>query len=318
MSGLIPPTSLSYTGQIAVPSINRTFPPTTSFLDFNVPTVWVDTLNKNAYLLVNKALGVADWVLLGGSPGNLETLTGNDSVVVVPSIGNINVLGDNASGITFTGSGSTLTGTLGAIPNSSLTHSSITFVAGTGISVSTSPVSLGGTTTISVTGSGVVQTLSDDVSASITPSSGNIQLVGHVVEQGATKFSTVVAGTHIANINPMSSARWIVDPLGFNGTHTTIAAAITSATAGDTIFLLPGTYTENPTLKAGVNICAFECDSGESTGTSNVIINGTVTASYVGTVSLWELLCKQILRIVCLSLDLMLVTFICSIALLMP
>lgn len=130
---------------------------------------------------------------------------------------------------------------------------------------------------------GAVLSLSDDVSAKTSPDgTGNIQLVGHVNEQLAAKFSTITAGTYLLNINPMSPARWIVDPLGFNGTHTTIASAIASATNGDTIFLLPGLYTENLTLKIGVNISAFMCDSL----TPNVIIQGTCTFTGSGTVTL--------------------------------
>src|SRR5277367_3593608 len=107
MSGLAPPNVLSYAGQVAVPSINRTFPPTTSFNDFNVPTIWTDTLHMNAYILVAKPLGVADWVLIGGVPGVLNTLTTPDSVVVVPTAGNINFL--NGTGMNITGSGSSIT-----------------------------------------------------------------------------------------------------------------------------------------------------------------------------------------------------------------
>jgi hypothetical protein len=88
----------------------------------------------------------------------------------------------------------------------------------------------------------------------------------------------------------MSTSRWIVDPLGFNGTHTTIASALTSATSGDTIFLLPGTYTENLTLKAGVNITAYTCDGNNQetlTGPyANVTIIGKMTASYSGTANI--------------------------------
>jgi hypothetical protein len=107
MSGLTPPNILSYTGQIAVPSINRTFPPTTSFNDFNVPTIWTDTLHENAYILVSKALGVAEWIMLGGAPGALDTITTPDATVVVPSAGNINFL--NGTGISITGSGNDIT-----------------------------------------------------------------------------------------------------------------------------------------------------------------------------------------------------------------
>jgi len=141
--------------------------------------------------------------------------------------------------------------------------------------------------TLDIAGGGqALETLSSDIGTLITPSpTHNIQLVGHVNEQGATKFSTVVAGTNIANINPMSSSRWIVDPLGFNGTSTSIAAAITSATSGDTIFIMPGTYTENLTLKAGVNLTAYGSDSSLN-GTGHVIINGICTMTTAGTVTI--------------------------------
>lgn len=127
-------------------------------------------------------------------------------------------------------------------------------------------------------GAAPVQTLSDDVGTIVTPSGNNIQLVGHVNEQTG-KFSTVVAGTHLININPMSASRWIVDALGFNGTHTTITAAMASAQSGDTIFVLPGTYTENFTITPGVNLVAFANDAV----TPNVIISGKVTMSGAGT-----------------------------------
>jgi hypothetical protein len=72
-----------------------------------------------------------------------------------------------------------------------------------------------------------------------------------------------------------------VDPLG-NGDFTTISAALTSAVSGQTIFVRPGTYTGNLTLKAGVNICAFVTDSD----IPNVIINGTCTFTGAGTVGI--------------------------------
>ena len=72
----------------------------------------------------------------------------------------------------------------------------------------------------------------------------------------------------------------IIDPAG-NGDFTTIASALTASSSGMTLFLRPGTYTENPTLKVGVNLCAFDCDAQ-----NNVIINGTCTLSAAGTVSI--------------------------------
>lgn len=148
-----------------------------------------------------------------------------------------------------------------------------------------------------------IQTLTDDVGTTITPTGTpeNIQLSGHVFENsGASKFSTILAGTHIVNINPMSSSRWIVDPLGFNGTHTTIGSAITSAFSGDTIFIMPGTYTENLTLKAGVNLSACACDAGSEASTPNVVISGRMTASYLGNASISGL-CLQTNSDFCLA-----------------
>lgn len=77
-------------------------------------------------------------------------------------------------------------------------------------------------------------------------------------------------------------AKWIVDPTLGAGTHTTIASALTAASSGDTIFIRPGTYTENLNLVAGVNLTAFQADPY----TPNVTILGKCTASFAGTCSI--------------------------------
>lgn len=87
--------------------------------------------------------------------------------------------------------------------------------------------------------------------------------------------------------NTFTTAKWIVSATASDGTHTTIAAALTSASSGDTIFIRPGTYTENITLKAGVNLTSFEPTAAISTATpSNVIINGKCSFSAAGTVGI--------------------------------
>src|SRR5690242_8473255 len=82
--------------------------------------------------------------------------------------------------------------------------------------------------------------------------------------------------------NTFTTAKWIVSATASDGTHTTIGAALTSASSGDTIFIRPGTYTENLTLKAGVNLTAYTCDAL----TPNVTISGTCTFTAAGTVSI--------------------------------
>lgn len=72
----------------------------------------------------------------------------------------------------------------------------------------------------------------------------------------------------------------IVDATG-HGDFTTFTAALAAATSGQTIFARPGTYTENPPLKAGVDIVAFEADAF----TPNVTIVGKCTFSSAGTVT---------------------------------
>lgn len=82
--------------------------------------------------------------------------------------------------------------------------------------------------------------------------------------------------------NNFGPAKWIVNPTAYLGTHTTIASAITSASSGDTIFIMPATYTENLTLKAGVNLVAYSGDEF----TPNVTMNGKCTFTAAGTVSI--------------------------------
>jgi len=94
MTGLSPPKILSYEGQVAVAFINRTFPPTTSNFQFDVPTIWMDTAAKIPYILVAKPMNVADWIPFGGGGIITETLTGNSGGPVSPTANNINVVGD--------------------------------------------------------------------------------------------------------------------------------------------------------------------------------------------------------------------------------
>lgn len=139
-------------------------------------------------------------------------------------------------------------------------------------------------------GTGILS-LSDDVGTKVFPDgTGNIQLEGQLNEQVAF-FQTVTAnpGSNLLTLNPMSPARWIVDPLSTaahpNGTHTTISSAIASASPGDTILVMPGTYTENPTITAGLNITGLPADDMNP----QITIIGKVTFSAAGSATLSNL-----------------------------
>jgi hypothetical protein len=97
-------------------------------------------------------------------------------------------------------------------------------------------------------------------------------------------FNPRVPGRYNANnaTSDLRCARIIVSSNPLQGDYTTIAGALAGAVSGQTIFLMPGTYTENITLKAGVNITAFTCDAI----TPNVTISGTATATFAGTCTL--------------------------------
>lgn len=89
--------------------------------------------------------------------------------------------------------------------------------------------------------------------------------------------------TVVTSDNRYGVAQLIVAPtLAEGANYTTIAAALTAAVSGQTIFIRPGTYTEAITLKAGVNLVAYEADAF----TPNVIINGTCTHNTAGTVTI--------------------------------
>jgi hypothetical protein len=82
--------------------------------------------------------------------------------------------------------------------------------------------------------------------------------------------------------NNFNTTKWIVNKTAGLGTHTTIASALTSASSGDDIYIMPGTYTESPGLKAGVNLIAYNTDGYSGT----VIIKGTCTAGFNGTANI--------------------------------
>lgn len=88
--------------------------------------------------------------------------------------------------------------------------------------------------------------------------------------------------THALATNNYGTAKFIVSSSAANGTHTTIASALTAASSGDTIFIRDGSYTEDLTLKAGVNLAAFS--GGEDTPNVTIIGNATFTAA--GTVAI--------------------------------
>ncbi len=86
--------------------------------------------------------------------------------------------------------------------------------------------------------------------------------------------------------NNFGPAKWVVNPVAYLGTHTTISSAIASASAGDTIAIMPATYTEDLTLVPGINLTAWGSDSSQG-GSGNVNVIGKMTLTTDGTVTIY-------------------------------
>lgn len=96
---------------------------------------------------------------------------------------------------------------------------------------------------------------------------------------------TAVVNTSV--VQDLHTARFIVSAGGLSdgANYGTIADAISAASAigtNQTIFIQPGTYTENLTLVPGINLAAYNGDQD----TPNVTIVGTCTLTAAGTVSI--------------------------------
>lgn len=129
--------------------------------------------------------------------------------------------------------------------------------------------------TINLEAGGSVATTYVANTGSATPVAGILNVLG-------LAETTTNASGNTVNIFSPRVARFVVDPVVNRGTNQTIQSAINAASSGDTIFIRPGTYTENLTLKAGVNITSFEGDGF----TPNVTIVGTCTFTAAGSVSI--------------------------------
>lgn len=120
--------------------------------------------------------------------------------------------------------------------------------------------------------------------SSYAPNSGStvVPTAAGLVNMTGVSGMTTVGGTNTLNYYAQTTAKYVVDPTANVGTHQTITAALAAANSGQTIFIRPGTYTENPTLKAGVNLTAFECDAYNP----SVTIVGKCTATFAGVCAL--------------------------------
>lgn len=155
-----------------------------------------------------------------------------------------------------------------------------TLTGATGVSITNASNSI----TIGLNGAVVGQTITGDTGGALNPTAGNWNILG---QQAVTVpvMDTIGSGSTLSIENRTWLTSLIVDPSttnGLRGTFSTIQSAITAATAGQTVYIRDGSYTENLTLKVGVNLTTFTM-AGD---TPNVTIIGNATLSTAGTVSI--------------------------------
>jgi len=244
MTGSIPPPGpLAYEGQVVVPFIHRTFSPQSTFNQFPVPTIWINTSISQAWILVSKALGVAVWAPIGGAPGEIDTITTPDMTVVVPTAGNINFL--NGTGMNITGSGSSITFSLtGAVADL------FTADSGTATPSSNNLIITGSSTGLTTTGSGNTIGLTGTLNVAH----------GGTGDTSFTAYSLIAGGTTstgpLQNAGTGSAGQWYVS----NGSSS--LGTFKSLKVQTQVFTINGTYT--PT--SGMIYCKIECLGGGGAG----------------------------------------------------
>lgn len=211
---------------------------------------------------------------------SIPTTIVTDTGSATPVANILNLSG--GAGIDTTGSGNTVTLVvdLTELPTVATTYA--------GDSGSATPaantLTLAGGTGIDTTAAGSTVTFNFDetevpaIATSYETQSGTAVPVNNVLQvDGVQETLTRGSGDTVSVFSPRV-ARYVVDPTTDRGTHTTIQGAIDDATAGDTIFVRPGTYTENLTMKA-VNLSCY----GGTGLSDSVKILGKITMSTAGT-----------------------------------
>lgn len=284
-TNLPPPSPLSYEGQVVTPYIRRTTSPTTSNLNFPVPTIWINTSLKKAWILVSVALGVADWVPIGGDPGEVETIT----VDTFTGPGTNPVTPDANASITVTGAQVAAGTTANVIRTDSLAANAYTIqvqrsqavasttLADNGVSHYNSAdftvdsngfvSSLGGAFTrlidvdahtapgtdpVAPTSLGVITVTGGQVAAATTANviqtnSLAANAYSIQVQRSKTEASTTVGSNGVCHFK---STDFAVDSNGFVSLVTPGATAITGVS--QQVFTTSGTYTPHASMKYAV------------------------------------------------------------------
>lgn len=219
--------------QVEIPVVAKVSPSATN-VAYPIGKRWVNTVANTEYCLTSMSATAgqltATWSLLGSSSGALDTLTTQDSTVVSPTAGNINVSGASNQ-LTTSGSGSTVTLSL-----------SPTLVA---------PGSVTATTTLTAT------------LGAITATNGNIVLgtagnklvsssVASTIAAGANSFGTFAlsgaATTTVSTTAVTTNSLIFLQTLTLGTVTVASTLAVTSRTNGVSFVVTPSQATDTSTV----------------------------------------------------------------------
>lgn len=134
--------------------------PTPQDINYQTQAKWLNTVTDTLWMLKgftsNAGVLLAIWIEIGHTSVTVETLTGNDGIIVPPTANNINVFGDLTT-ITTTGNAATSTLTIHAGPNVATTYVENVGSATPALNILNV---LGDLTTISTSGAGNTITIS--------------------------------------------------------------------------------------------------------------------------------------------------------------
>lgn len=257
----MPPGPLSYEGSLSIPYVNKTFPPNSSFANFSIPTVWTDTNAQIAYILVSKALGVANWTQIGGGSSQISTLEGNIGGPVSPFSGNLFVQGD-AETITVSGNPADNTLTISALGDVSTLFNTNSGTA----TPSTGTLNILGTGPLTTTGSGDTVTVvgSTEIITTINSNSGSASGSSNAFSiTGSGGITTSASGSTVQVIGTGSNP--VLDFIPDTGTSPVfpVVGAMTVTGGSNNGIRVTGTT-------GALNISMFSPFTGAFTFNSNV------------------------------------------------
>lgn len=237
----------------------------------------------------------AGFVTLNGSSTNIASV--NVDANTAP--GTDPVLPDGSGQITITG-GQVAPGTIGAnvIRSNSLAANSLTMEIQRSAAVGAPVLASNGvchfdsamfTVTpsgfVSTNSSAIPNTITGDTGGALSPTAGNWNILGQQASTIAVMDTVGTAPSTLRVEDRTWVSQFVVDPsatVGLRGTFTTIQSAITAASSGQTIYVRPGSYTENLTLKAGITIASLPGNPYNNL----VQITGSITGTYAGIASI--------------------------------